>query len=338
MSGTPHKSGVLLLVSAAVVAGALASVPLSQSAGADSVSSLNAQAKDIAQELVQQQLEIDGFEQQYSVATEKVVADQRAIALTQRDIVSAQRQIAANRRTVRRLAVLTYVLNGTSSPTSGAGLFAENVRTVQATNEYASISVGNLTAATDELHTAQSAVHAQQQTLLQQTARDQAVQNQESAYLSQAQASDGHLQSLQAQVTGQLVAAVAQQQAALAAAAANAVVATQRTAAPAVVAATSASAPNSSNVTTDPPLNPYLQCVRQAESGGNYQAVSPNGLYMGAFQFSQSTWNDAAEAAGLNGLVGVPPNTATKADQDTMAVTLYKLDGERPWLGDRCST
>ena len=89
---------------------------------------------------------------------------------------------------------------------------------------------------------------------------------------------------------------------------------------------------------TDPTLNPFLQCVVQAESGGDYQAVSPNGLYMGAFQFSQATWNYAAQAAGLGSLVGIPPNQATKAEQDTVAVALYALDGERPWLGDRCSS
>ncbi len=75
----------------------------------------------------------------------------------------------------------------------------------------------------------------------------------------------------------------------------------------------------------------------QAESGGNYQAVSPDGLYMGAFQFSQPTWNTAAQAAGRPDLVGVPPNTASKPDQDTVAVALYALDGQQPWLGDRCS-
>jgi resuscitation-promoting factor RpfB len=85
----------------------------------------------------------------------------------------------------------------------------------------------------------------------------------------------------------------------------------------------------------DPLLPPYLQCVVQAESGGNYQAVSPNGLYMGAFQFSQSTW-DLAARADLPFLVGVHPNDATKAEQDTVAIALYALDGDRPWLGDRC--
>jgi len=73
----------------------------------------------------------------------------------------------------------------------------------------------------------------------------------------------------------------------------------------------------------------------QAESGGNYGAVSPNGMYMGAFQFAQSTWNEAAQLAGLPGLAGVAPNTASKADQDTLAVALYNADGQQPW-NDSC--
>ena len=62
----------------------------------------------------------------------------------------------------------------------------------------------------------------------------------------------------------------------------------------------------------DPTLNPFLQCVVRVESGGNYQAVSPNGLYMGAFQFSQPTWNYAAQASNWAILIGVPPNRASR--------------------------
>jgi hypothetical protein len=58
---------------------------------------------------------------------------------------------------------------------------------------------------------------------------------------------------------------------------------------------------------------------------------------MGAFQFSQPTWDTAAQDAGLTALVGVHPNVASKADQDSVAVALYALDGQQPWLGDRCS-
>jgi hypothetical protein len=95
-------------------------------------------------------------------------------------------------------------------------------------------------------------------------------------------------------------------------------------------------APTPSGNSTDPALNPFLQCVVQHESGGNYGAVSPSGTYMGAFQFSQPSWDEAAQAAGRPDLVGVPPNQASKADQDTMAVTLYSLDGQQPWV-DGCS-
>jgi hypothetical protein len=77
--------------------------------------------------------------------------------------------------------------------------------------------------------------------------------------------------------------------------------------------------------------------VVRAESGGDYQAVSPNGLYMGAFQFSQPTWNEAAQLAGLPQLIGVPPYDASKADQDTLAIALYDADGEQPWY-DPCSS
>jgi hypothetical protein len=77
--------------------------------------------------------------------------------------------------------------------------------------------------------------------------------------------------------------------------------------------------------------------VVQHESGGDYQAVSPDGLYMGAFQFSQPTWNEAAQLAGLPGLIGVRPDTASKADQDTLAIALYAADGEQPWY-DPCSS
>ncbi len=87
---------------------------------------------------------------------------------------------------------------------------------------------------------------------------------------------------------------------------------------------------------TDPALNAFLQCVVQAESGGDYSINTGNG-YFGAFQFSQSTWNFAAQAAGLSYLVGVLPSSATKAEQDTVAVALFALDGDQPWLGDRCS-
>jgi hypothetical protein len=56
---------------------------------------------------------------------------------------------------------------------------------------------------------------------------------------------------------------------------------------------------------------------------------------MGGFQFSQPTWNEAAQLAGMPQLVNVPPNQATPAEQDDLAIALYQADGQRPW-DDSC--
>jgi hypothetical protein len=64
--------------------------------------------------------------------------------------------------------------------------------------------------------------------------------------------------------------------------------------------------------------------------------VSPDGQYMGGFQFSQGTWNEAAQLAGMPQLINVPPNEATPAQQDDLAIALYNADGEQPW-NDSCA-
>ena len=347
------KAPLLAFVTLVALTGLVGATAPAGRAGADQVGSLSAQAKKIAQELVQEQLEVGAYQQQYSVASARVANDERAIASTQVQLRGDRLEIDKRLDVVRRLAIETYVVNGSVSSASGAGVFAENVNTAQTANEYAEIAEGNLAKDVDELHTAQRNEQGQQQLLIRQKNQDLTVQNQETSYLSQANATASQLQSLQSQVTGQLATAVAQQDATQARAAAAAVAAAQRTAtqrtsttAPAAPSSTSTAPDTPTPSEPDPPagvdladpaLPPFLQCVAQAESGGDYQAVSPNGLYMGAFQFSQATWNYAAEAAGLDYLVGVPPNEATRAEQDTVAVTLYNLDGQRPWLGDRCS-
>jgi hypothetical protein len=76
--------------------------------------------------------------------------------------------------------------------------------------------------------------------------------------------------------------------------------------------------------------------VRRRESGGNYSAVSPGGLYMGAYQFSQGTWNQAAQIAGRPDLVGQRPNLVAPAAQDAVALAYYNAVGPAPW-GGYCS-
>ena len=80
----------------------------------------------------------------------------------------------------------------------------------------------------------------------------------------------------------------------------------------------------------------FLACVKQHESGGNYQAVNPNNQYFGAYQFGQPTWNATANHAGRLDLINVRPDHAAPADQDSMARVLYEWQGESPWNGDGC--
>jgi peptidoglycan hydrolase CwlO-like protein len=344
-----------LFLSALVASTSLVVVDVPRPAGADQISDLQAQAKQISQQLIEEQLQVGAYQQQYSVASAKATADASAIAQTSQQIDQDQSQIDQKTSAVRRQAIRSYMDYGSGTSGADSALFGGNQQTSQEASEYDAIGVGNITTALDQLRTAQRTLQAHQVALRQQQAQDQSDQAQQASTLSQANGSQQHLESLQNRVTGQLASAVATQAAAQAQAAAAAVVAAQRAAvakaAPTKATPTRAAAPvttatNSPTSTTgapvasgpDPALNPFLQCVVQAESGGNYQAVSPNGLYMGAFQFSQPTWNTAAAAAGRPDLVGVPPNTASKADQDTVAVALYALDGEQPWLGDRCSS
>jgi hypothetical protein len=81
------------------------------------------------------------------------------------------------------------------------------------------------------------------------------------------------------------------------------------------------------------PPNAFLACVRQRESGGNYSISSANGLYRGAYQFHQGTWNSTAAHAGRSDLVGRDPAGVSPADQDAMAAHLYSWQGSAPWGG-----
>jgi len=71
--------------------------------------------------------------------------------------------------------------------------------------------------------------------------------------------------------------------------------------------------------------NAFLACVRQRESGNNYQAVNPSSGAGGAYQFMVSTWR----AMGGYGL----PQNADPATQDAMALKLYNQAGRSPWAG-----
>ena len=70
--------------------------------------------------------------------------------------------------------------------------------------------------------------------------------------------------------------------------------------------------------------------LRECESTDNYQAVSPSGLYRGAYQFDQTTWDDVA-GRHFEWLVGVDPVDAEPWWQDAMTRALWSERGKQPW-------
>lgn len=139
-----------------------------------------------------------------------------------------------------------------------------------------------------------------------------------------------------ARVAAEVQAAAAAQAAADAAARAEEVAAQEErdraaSAAPAVTSAPPATRAAAPTTTIYEPPAPQSQTtrgdtppeyIRQCESGGNPRAVNPNGHY-GSWQFSVATWDATARRAGRPDLVGVRPDQASSADQDSLASVLY---------------
>ena len=128
--------------------------------------------------------------------------DQRAIAATQLQLKSDRQQIAQRTHQVERIAIASYVLDGSVSSSSGASLFAENVSTVQSANEYATITIGNLNEAVDKLHSAQRSAQGTLQVLVRQSDRDRAEQTAQANYLAQSTSTVSQMESVQARGHG----------------------------------------------------------------------------------------------------------------------------------------
>jgi hypothetical protein len=319
---------------------------------ADQVSNLKAQAAQIAQDLVLEQLQIGTYQQQYDVDIAKVQRDEAVIGSSEDQIQADISRVRRDHKRLQSEAVSAYI--NLDPEVNGTEALFENQKEAPTRAEYEEVVSGDIALTIAALHTDENGLRAERATLEQQEAQDQATTNQEATLANAARQTEVQLASKQSEITGQLAVAVAQQQVAQAAAAAAAIRAAQAAAAsptsPAASrtptsttqptpSATSTAAQGSAASTSsgDPSLPPFLQCVLQTESGGNYGAVSPGGTYMGGFQFSQATWNEAAELAVMPQLINVPPNEATPAGQDDLAIALYEADGQQSW-NDSCRT
>ena len=70
-------------------------------------------------------------------------------------------------------------------------------------------------------------------------------------------------------------------------------------------------------------MSSQLASIRACESGGDYTAVSPNGLYYGAYQFHHQTW---ASVGGTGN-----PAHASPAEQDMRAQMMIDAGRRGEW-------
>ena len=82
--------------------------------------------------------------------------------------------------------------------------------------------------------------------------------------------------------------------------------------------------------TRDVLTDTQLFWLRNCESHGSYEIVSANGLYRGAYQFSQTTWDSVADRH-YPWLVARDPATVEPWWQDAMARALFSERGRSPW-------
>src|ERR1700722_4892841 len=233
---------------------------------ADQVSGLKAQAAQIAQDLVLEQLQIDTHQQQYVVDIAKVHRDGAEIRSGEDQIQADTSRVGRDRKRLQSEALSAYInldpeVNGTEA------LFV-NPEEAPTRAEYEKVASGDIALAIAAIHTDENGLRADRATLERQEAQDQATTNQEAMVANAAHQTEVQLASKESEITGELAVAVAQQQAAQAAAAAAAVRAAQAKAA-AVVPTSPASRPPSATSTAPPgsaastssgdsPLPPFL--------------------------------------------------------------------------------
>jgi peptidoglycan hydrolase CwlO-like protein len=338
MSAVRTVASVLSGVSVAAVLG-VALLLQGAPAGASPIGMLQQQAAALAQQMLLEQLQIGAFEQQRAAEIASVAADDAQLQQLQAELDATRHRIGADLSELRDAAVTAYVEGGTQADGTSSLLAASPSN--GASSVYAQVLSGDLSSAVAKLQDDRHALSGEEAMQAEIAAQAQHALESASIALASAQAAEQALARQHASVTGELAVAVAEQQAQQAAAAraaaasAGAASATGGSAVPGAPTAVPAGPGPSSSVGAMPQLNTFLRCVLQAESGGNYQAISPTGQYMGAFQFSQTTWNEAAQLAGMPTLVGVPPYDASPRDQDLLAIALYNADGEQPWY-DPC--
>jgi cell wall-associated NlpC family hydrolase len=188
----------------------------SRPAGADALSSAQAQAAQITTQLATDQQRLDTTSEQYDAAQQQVQQVQQQITQIQAAVAEDRGQVANDTSDLRQQAVSSY-MSGTSDSDLQT-LFSSGGEQAAIAGEYQSVASGNISGAIDALSVAQTHLASQQSQLQSAQSQAQNALDQASAAQQAAQATIANQQATLARVQGQIGALVAQRQAAEAAA------------------------------------------------------------------------------------------------------------------------
>jgi len=203
---------------AALVAGAVVTLlscvlgGSSRPAGADPLSSAQAQAALITSQLATDQQRLDTTSQQYDAAQQQLQQVGQQISEIQAGVARDRTQVGADMANLRQEALSSYMAG-----TSDSGLqtlFGSGGERASVAGEYRSVASGDISGAIDALNVAQTHLASEEGQLHSAQNQDQAALAQAASAQQSAQAVVASQQATLSQVKGQIATLVAQRQAA----------------------------------------------------------------------------------------------------------------------------
>ena len=184
----------------------------SRPAGADPLSSAEAQAALITSQLATDQQLLDTTSQQYDAAQQQLQQVGQQITQIEAGVARDRTQVTDDTANLRQEAVATY-MSGTND-NSLQTLFTSGGEQASVAGEYRAVASGDISGAIDALDVAQTHLATQKGQLESAQAQDQAALSQAAGAQQSAQATVGNQQATLSQVKGQIATLVAQRQAA----------------------------------------------------------------------------------------------------------------------------
>ena len=192
-------------------------VPAARPAGADALSSAKAQAAQLSAEIAADSARLDVLAQQYDNAEQQVQTLAVKLVALQRTIGQTRRQVDAAHQALHQVALDAYVQGSTS--TGLDEIFSSGAEQASTAQEYQTVATGNLQESLDGLRRAQAALRGQQSRLQATERQAQTSTAAAAGARRQAEATQAAETAALSRANGQIKTIIAAQQAAAAAAA-----------------------------------------------------------------------------------------------------------------------